>query len=398
MIIKEVKSPQEEQKFIKLPLEIYKDSKHWIRPLDKDIVSVFDNKKNTVAKADNHKRWLLYDDRNQVIGRVAAFVNDKTKLKNNDYPVGGMGFFECIDNQEAANMLFDTAKNFLESKEMEAMEGPINFGDRDKFWGLLTQGFDQDPNYLANYNPPYYQQLFENYGFKLYFNQFTFKRPIVTEFSDNYYKKGKEVLDNPDFHFTTIKKNQLDKFTEDFRTVYNKAWVKHEGVSEMTSKQAKAIMKSLKPVIDKNLGFFGYHKEEPIAFFLSIPEVNQIFKYINGNLNLWGKLIYLKHKLLKTNTKALGIAFGVSPEYDGKGVSQAISLFAGDVITSNTNFKIIEMHGIGDFNPGMLKFINKLGLSDKSKIHTTYRYVFDRNRPYERMPLKTNERKKKIDN
>ncbi|PIE87546.1 MAG: hypothetical protein CSA01_00255 [Bacteroidetes bacterium] len=392
MTITEVLNLQDENKFIKFPLQLYKNNKYWIRPLDKDIASTFDPKKNTVARADNHKRWLLYDN-NQVIGRIAAFVNDKTKLKNNDYPVGGMGFFECIDNQNAANLLFDTAKNWLETQGMEAMEGPVNFGDRDKFWGLLVHGFDFEPNYLANYNPPYYQQLMENYGFKLYFNQFTFRRPINSEFTDQYYNKGKAVLDNPDFHFTTLKKKQLDKFTEDFRLVYNKAWARHEGVAEMKPRQAKAIMKSLKPVLDEKIAYFAYHKETPIAFFINIPEVNQIFKHVNGHMNLWGKLTFLKHKLLKTNTKMLGIVFGVAPEFDGKGVSQAITIYAAEVLTKYTNYKFLEMHGIGDFNPGMLMFVSKLGLSDKNKIHTTYRYIFDRDRPYERMPLKSNKPK-----
>ncbi len=392
MTITEVLNLQDENKFIKFPLQIYKNNKYWIRPLDKDIASTFDPKKNTVARADNHKRWLLYDN-NRVIGRIAAFVNDKTKLKNNDYPVGGMGFFECIDDQNAANLLFDTAKNWLEAQGMEAMEGPVNFGDRDKFWGLLVHGFDYEPNYLANYNPPYYQQLMENYGFKLYFNQFTFRRPINSEFTDEYYAKGKAVLDNPDFHFTTLKKKQLDKFTEDFRLVYNKAWARHEGVAEMKPRQAKAIMKSLKPVLDGKIAFFAYHKDTPIGFFVNIPEVNQIFKHVNGQMNLWGKLTFLKHQLLKTNTKMLGIVFGVAPEFDGKGVSQAITIYAAEVLTKQTNYKFLEMHGIGDFNPGMLKFVSKLGLSDKNKIHTTYRYVFDRDRPYERMPLKSNKPK-----
>jgi hypothetical protein len=394
MKVKEVTTPQEVNAFMKLPLDIYKGNRNWIRPLDKDITSVFDVKKNSVAKADNHKRWLLQDDSGKVIGRVAAFVNEKTKLKNNDYPVGGMGFFECIDNQPAADLLFNTAKNWLESQGVEAMEGPINFGDRDKFWGLLTHGFDQDPNYLANYNPPYYQKLFENYGFKLYFSQYTFSRPIVVDFPEAYYNKGMEVLNNPDFSFRSLTKKDLDKYTEDFRVVYNKAWARHSGVAEMKPRQAKAIMKQLKPVIEKNTSFFGYYKGEPVAFFTSIPEVNQVFKHTNGKLNLWGKLIFLKHKLLKTNTKLLGIGFGVSPEFDGKGVSQAITIYAGNRVLTKTNYRHLEMHGVGDFNPAMLKFLDKMGLTDKNKIHTTYRYVFDRNRPYERMPLKTNIRKK----
>lgn len=390
MHIQPVVSEQDQHVFLNFPIKQYRDNPFFIRPLDKDIASVFDINKNTVARPDNFKRWLLYDSQNQVIGRIAAFVNEKTKLKNNDYPVGGIGFFECIDNQQAANFLFDTAKNWLEEKGVEAMEGPINFGDRDKFWGLLTQGFDKEPNYLANYNPEYYVKLFENYGFKLYFNQFTFTRHISVDFPENYLQKGMEILNNPDYYFTGLKKNKLEKFTEDFRVVYNKAWARHTGVAEMKSLQAKTIMKQLKPVIEENTAFFGYYKGEPIAFFTNIPEVNQIFKYINGKLNFWGKLIFLKHKLLKTNTKLLGIGFGVIPEFDGKGVTQAMTIFAGNQILKNTNYKTIEMHGIGDFNPAMIKFVNKMGKTEINKIHTTYRYVFDRERPYERMPLKSN--------
>lgn len=392
MLIQVVNSIPLEKDFINFPNQLYKDNKFYIRPLDADIESVFDTKKNSVAKKDNFMRWLLLDDQKKIIGRIAAFVNEKTVLKNNDYAVGGMGFFECIDHQDAANLLFDTAKNWLEIKGMEAMEGPINFGDRDKFWGLLTTGFDQEPNYLANYNPEYYVKLVENYGFKLYFNQFTFKRQILMDFPQANIQKGNTILNNPDFTFTTIKKNELEKFAEDFRIVYNQAWARHTGVAEMKPAQAKAIFKSMKPVVDENAAFFGYHKGVPVAFFTNIPEMNQTFKHINGKLNWWGKLVFVYQKIMKTNKKLLGVGFGVIPEFDGKGVTQAMTIFAAETLMKKTQYKVIEMHGVGDFNPGMLKFVEKMGKVTTNKIHTTYRYVFDRNRPYERMPLKTNKK------
>ncbi len=391
MIIKQVIDAQEASDFLKFPISLYKENPYWIRPLDKDIIGVFDSKKNTVVQKDNFKRWLLFDERKKIIGRIAAFVNAKTVNKNNDYPVGGVGFFECINNQEAADLLFDTAKNWLQKQGVEAMEGPINFGDRDRWWGLLTKGFDQEPNYLANFNFSYYQRLFENYGFKLYFNQFTFKRDILLKLPEDYIKKATHIFNNPDYKFEHIRKKNLDKYTEDFRTIYNKAWAKHLGVSEMKFRQAKAIIKSLLPVLDEKVAWFGYYKKEPIAFFIAVPEVNQVFKKLNGKLNLWGKLIFLKQKLLKTNKKLLGIIFGVIPKYDGKGVTQAITYIVRNVMEEKTNYRIFEMHGIGDFNPAMIKLIAKFEGSEKSKIHTTYRYIFDRNRPYVRMPIKTKE-------
>jgi hypothetical protein len=375
--------------FFKLPLQFYKRNKFWIRPLDKDVRSVFDIHKNPVAKKDNFMRWIIRDERQNPIGCIAAFVNPKTVNKNTDYPVGGIGFFECNNNQQAANLLFDTAKDWLQKQGVEAMEGPINFGDRDKWWGLLTKGFDQEPNYLANYQLPYYQQLFENYGFKLYFNQFTFKRDIHLKLPEVYIETAQEVLNNPNYKFEHIKKNNLDKYTDDFRIIYNKAWTGHLGVSEMKQRQAKAIINSLKPVLDEKVAWFGYYKDEPIAFFISIPEVNQVFKHINGKLNLWGKLIFIKQKIFKTNKKLLGIIFGVTPEFDGKGVTHAITHIVRKTMEEDTNYRHFEMHGIGDFNPAMIKLVTKFKGSEKSKIHTTYRYLFDRKRPYKRMPIKT---------
>jgi hypothetical protein len=95
------------------------------------------------------------------------------KNKGDDLPVGGIGFFDCINSQDAADMLLDVAKHWLMQKGMQAMDGPINFGERDRWWGLVVQGFQQ-PLYCMNYNPPFYKELLENYGFENFYNQICF--------------------------------------------------------------------------------------------------------------------------------------------------------------------------------------------------------------------------------
>lgn len=392
MEILQVQGTKLEKAFIKFGVDLYRDNPCWIRPLDKDVRTVFDPAKNKLIQKGALNRWLLIDKKEKYIGRIATFVNPKTAYKDSAYSVGGIGFFECINDQMAADLLFDTAKNWLQEKGLEAMEGPINFGDRDKFWGLLTYGFDKEPNYLANYHLPYYKKLFENYGFRCYFNQFTFSFDKNQVFSNEYLKRAESVLSDPDFDFRHIRKKALYKFAEEFLIIYNKAWAKHLGVSEMSLRKAKSIIQSLKPVIDEKTAWFGYFKDEPIAFFIMIPEVNQIFKYVNGKLDWKGKIIYLFHKLRQKNTKLLGIIFGVVPEFDGKGVTNAITLAARKVLIDYKNYQVLEMHGIGDFNPAMIKFVHKLGKVEKAKTHTTYRYLFDRNIPFERMPMKKNER------
>ena len=108
----------------------------YIRPLDKDIDQVFDPKKNKAFRQGEAARWILKDEEGRLLGRIAAFVNKRYKSKGDEFPVGGIGFFDCIHNQDAADQLFDVARHWLLQRGMEAMDGPINFGERDSWWGL----------------------------------------------------------------------------------------------------------------------------------------------------------------------------------------------------------------------------------------------------------------------
>lgn len=389
MQIIEVQDKKTAKEFLQFPITLYKHESNWIRPLDKDISGVFDPKVNKYFRHGKCIRWVLRSDQNETIGRIAAFVNERTANKNNDQPTGGIGFFECIDDQAAANLLFETGKKWLEQQGMEAMDGPINFGDRDNWWGLLIEGFDLQPNYQCNYNPPYYIKLFEDYGFQMYFKQFTFGRPIMDPLSDRLYEKAGVANQDPDYSFRHIEKKKLEKYAEDFRTVYNDAWARHPGVAEMTTAQAKSIIKKMKPIMDEKIMWFGYHKDKPVGFYINIPELNQVFKHVSGKLNLIGKLKFLYHKVMKTNTKMLGLVFGISPDHQGKGVDGALIMATRDMVQEKyTRYKHLEMNWIGDFNPKMIAVVNQVG-GDVVKTHYTYRYLFDRSKKFERMPIKS---------
>lgn len=377
------------KEFVKLPVRLYRNEPNWIRPLDKDIESVFDPKKNKTYRNGKCVRWILFDESDLPIGRIAAFINEKTVNKDNDQPTGGIGFFECINDQQAANLLFDTSKQWLIGQGMEAMDGPINFGERDKWWGLLVDGFQIEPNYNCNYNPPYYRQLFESYGFKDYFQQYTFGRKVRDPFSSKLMEKGERILGDKDsgYTFRHMELSKLDKYTEDFMVVYNKAWARHKGVSKMSSLQAKAIMKQMKPIIDEKIVWFGYHNDEPIAFYINLPEVNQIFKHVNGKLDLIGKLKFLYHKWRKSCNKMLGLVFGIVPEHQGKGVEGALVLATAQMVQKDyQRYENLEMNWIGDFNPKMIRVVEQVG-GDIVKTHITYRKLFDENKEFKRCPI-----------
>jgi hypothetical protein len=136
----EVQSSKDIKTFLQIAITINANDPQWIRPLDKDIEEVFDEKKNKFFKRGVAKRWLLFNETEECIGRVAAFVNRQYKEAQ---PTGGIGFFECVNDQKAAHFIFDYCKNWLQEQGMEAMDGPINFGERDKWWGLLVEGFHE---------------------------------------------------------------------------------------------------------------------------------------------------------------------------------------------------------------------------------------------------------------
>jgi hypothetical protein len=397
MKLVEVKDKQAEKEFIKLPIELYRNEPHWIRPLDKDVNNVFNKEKNKYFRDGELIRWILLDNAGKTIGRVAAFINKKTVKKDNDQPTGGMGFFECIDDEEAAFTLFDACKNWLSERGIEAMDGPINFGDRDKWWGLLVKGFDRDPNYNCNYNFPYYQKLYEAYGFQTYFEQLTFARRVMDPLQPKTLEKAERILRNPKYRFGHMNLKEIDKYTEYFMNIYNAAWASHKGVPQLNLKLAKHLMKQMKPIIDEKIMWFGFYEEEPVAFFIMLPEVNQIFKHVNGKLDLIGKLKFVYHKWMKTNRKMFGTVFGIVPEHQGKGVDAAIVEATRRLVQGNyKRYDELEMNWIGDFNVRMIHMVEQIG-GKPAKVHKTYRYLFDRTKPFKRMPIIGDRRKKNVE-
>ena len=291
--------------------------------------------------------------------------------------------------------MFDAAKEWLAKKGMEAMDGPVNFGDRDQWWGLLTKGFEFTPLYTNPYNFEYYIRLFENYGFQNYFNQHTYLRELAEGlFPDNVYERVKRLQEEPRYSFEHMdkRKRSLQQYAEDFRTVYNKAWAKFTGVKPIERAHALALMNSLRPIIDQRLMYFAYYDGKPIGFYLMIPDLNGVIAPLKGHFGAWDKLRFLwRLKVSRKATRIFALIFGVIPEFQGKGIeSGMIYNFEQQVNTPHLKrYKSLELAWIGDFNPLMMRMVETLVCAKKHKMHTTYRYLFDREKPFTRAPKMT---------
>ena len=385
MRLQEVKNRSEEADFILVNVDLNGGSAKYIRPLDKDIREVFNPNINKAFRQGECIRWVLYDKGQNRIGRIAAFVNKKYKTRGDQVPVGGIGFFDCICDQEAADMLFDVAKHWLIQRGMGAMDGPINFGERDRWWGLVTQGF-QEPLVWMNFNPPYYQQLFETYGFRPFFNQICFGFDPKLPLSDKLNSRHNAIAEDPDYKVLTIQKKRLEKFARDFTIVYNKAYAGHGGLKELKLEQVMIMFRNMKPVLDERIVWFAYYKENPIAIFINLPDLNQWFKYLGGKFDFWHKLKFLWVKMSKPNRKFVGIVFATVPEFQGKGIDSFIVGEARKTVFG-TPYREYEMQWIGDFNPKMINVAEGVGDVFRTRILTTYRYLFDRGAEFHRHPF-----------
>lgn len=381
MQIREVKTDADKKIFLEMVVDIYKNDENWVRPLNRDIEMVFDESKNKAFRHGECKRWLLEDDNGKVIGRFATFTNKKYKAEQ---PTGGIGFFECINNQEAANKIFDFAKEWLKERGMEAMDGPINFGERNNWWGLQVEGF-QEPMYLMNYNPRYYKELFENYGFETYFDQFCYSLQVKDRLQDKFYERHAVLSKDPNYKAMHIKKSQMPKFIKDFAYIYNKAWASHFGGKDIDERQVAKMMEKLKPIMDEKICWFTYYKDEPVAFWVNMPDLNQYFQHFNGKFGLWEKLRFLWMKRYRKPNRFTGIVFGIIPEFQGKGVDAYMIIEAAKVIQDGMLYEKFELQWIGDWNPKMINIAESLGTKVSRQLKT-YRYMFDRSKKVTRHP------------
>lgn len=370
--------------FHRLPFRIYHNHPGWVSHLKRDIENVFDPKQNRLfAAGAQAQRWLLMHE-GETIGRIAAFVNPRYS-EGMEQPTGGLGFFECIEDEAAAHLLLQTAQDWLQEQGMEAVDGPINFGEKDRFWGLVVENFTELTSYGMNFNPAYYVPFFRGFGFEVYYNQICYMRAMADPVQPIFAAKAQKVaLEN--FKVTNARGMSVEAIGDAFRTVYNNAWGGHHGFKTMSEGQGRRLAKALKPAMDPDAVIFAWQGSKPIGFYVSIPELNQIFDKVSGDLNLVGKLKFLYHKWRHTPTRLVGLVFGVDRAYHGQGVESAIIKWAEANLVCLGRYQDTIMTWIGDFNPKMIKVAENLGATPYRKLQTL-RKMMDPNRPVTRVPV-----------
>ncbi len=370
------------KEFHRLPETIYKNDPAYTPFLQVMVENMFNPKKNEKLKTGDARRWIV-KKRGKCVGRIAAFYDNDYSAAY-DQQTGCFGFFESIDDQDVANLLFDTAKNWLQQNGMQAMDGPVNFGENFFYWGLLVNGF-RPQTFGMQYHKPYYRKLFENYGLKTYYEQYSYSMDITNpDLPDRFWKIAAWVAKKPDYsykHFTF--KNQ-DKFINDFIEIHNKAWSGHSNYKPAGFAELKEMITQAKLLLEEEFIWFVYHKEKPIAFYMMIPDLNQILRKIkSGKLNLLNILRLLWYKKTNTISRCRVIVMGVIPSFQRMGIESGIFYQLKQVMLKKPWYNDMEMSWVGDFNPKMNALFKSFGATH-TLTHLTMRYLFDPEKKFER--------------
>lgn len=374
MKIDEVSTNQDEKDFLETARIIYSDDRNWVCPLDIEIKRIFDPKKNHYFQHGLCKRWILKNNNNKLIGRVAAFINYK-KVQKSDFSVGGLGFFECVDDVNAATILFDHAVNWLRSHDMLAVDGPINFGENDQYWGLLTEGFTS-PSYGMNYHKPYYLNLFESYGFRPLYSQLTNTLHVNQPFPDRFDKIARWVRQKKGYEFRHFKRRRLKKFSTDFITIYNDAWSNFNDFTPLSPGKVNSIFQKMKFVLKERFIWFAYINGKPASFLLVLPDVNQLIKPFNGKISII-EGIKLIGQRKKKPSRLRAVVMGTKKEFQKHGLESALFIHLKEEVFAAGHYEELELSWVGDFNKEMLA-IHKATGATFSKKHVTLRYIFKR--------------------
>ena len=346
--------------------EVYRGNKQYVYPLQGDIEGIL-SAKNKAYDGTNLKLWVVLEDGKRPVGRIAAFI-DRERNEELDLPVGGLGFFESIENDRVAELLFEAAEGWLREAGMHAVDGPINFGERDKFWGLLVRGWYR-PLYQETYNPPYYQRMFEDRGYMAH-EQCLTMRGVVSEFpGERLAGLAARVRERYGVYTKQIDKNNLPSAANDFAEAYNAAFNHWPYFKPMTGEDVLPTFKEMKPIMDPHLTCLAYNNEDrPIGMAGLIPDINCFMQGVNGKLDWKGLPRFLyRLKFQKQPRNCKGVAFGIVSEYQRMGVYPLMvdAMFQSGNQHNSRTYKYVDMATIRGHNEVMVKTCEKMN----TKVH-----------------------------
>jgi len=359
-------------RFIAFPYQHYRRDPLWVPQLRMDVRTLLSPKKNPFWKHATAQYFIARSDKpapsgaRGTVGRIAGIKNDAHNRTWNDR-VGFYGFFECVDDQEVANALFDAAGAWLRQEGLTTMRGPASPSLNDEC-GLLVQGFDTPPTLMMSHNPSYYVRLTERAGFRKAKDLICYES-TGTDMPERLVRGAKLVAARKGI---TLRALDLKRFREEVETIkrlYNAAWEQNWGTVPLTDEEIDHLAKQLKPIVVPELIAFAELRGETIGFAVALPDFNVALKH-NPSGRVYGLPMILWHARKISRVRIL--LLGALKEYRHTGVDALMYQWIWEKGTAK-GFRWGEGGWVLEDNAAMVNGMLRLGF----RPYKTYR-IYDR--------------------
>lgn len=301
-----------------------------------------------------------------MIGRISAHIDHNYNNLWNE-KLGSFGFFESIDDQEVANALFDAAAEWVKRRGMTVLRGPMSPSSNDE-WGFLLEGFDKPPVIMMPYNPEYYLRLAENWGLRKAKDLFAFIKYADTPMPERLSALAERLRQNPRISVRPVNMRHLKSEMVIIRDLYNSSWEKNWGFSPMTEKEMDLLAKNLKTFADPNMVLLAFYDGKPAGLSITLPDMNQVLRHLNGKLGPLGLLKFLYYRRQITNARA--IVFGFKAEFRRLGLP-VLLFYETEQYMRRKNYRWCELSWNLEDNRLINEFDQELG----AKIYKKYRVM-----------------------
>ena len=355
---------KERKQFIDFPYKHYSEDENWIPPLKMEQKKLIDTENNPFYNNGDIALFLAEQD-GELCGRIAA-IQDRRYNEHHNNKTGFFGFFECINDQSVANLLFKVAGDWLEQRGHTDILGPANPSMMDEI-GILVDGFEYEPSFMMPYHKPYYANLISNAGLKKEMDMYAFRVTQASVTLDRIYRAEEIVRRRlPKLKIREIDTKNLDQEVEIVRNIFNQAWSQNWGFIPLSKEELEELAKDLKLILDPKVAHVAEVDGEPVAFSIALPDLNQALKHTDGTLFPTGifKLLWHRRNINQIRTALMGVI----PKYQGKGIDALLhkeAIINGREVGYNSS----ELSWVLESNKNMIRVAEKIGAS----IEKTYR-------------------------
>ena len=368
--VRPVQSRSDLDVFAKFPWQIYKGDPYWVPPLLDDRYSRIDLQKNPFWRTAEREVWIAWRGK-QPVGTIAAII-DRRWNEVMKQAIGGIGFFECVQDQEVANRLFAIAASSLKQKGMQVMRGPYNPSQTDEI-GILVEGFDTRPAILEAHSPVYYPNLFENAGFTKYNDtvaRMALINPAKIDFAHGFPEKmrrvGERTGQRPDL---TLRKVNMKDWDNELRLacrLYNEALSPLPDFIPLTDEEFMIFANSFKAIIDPEMALIAQVGSRPVGFAIALPDINEALLHVNGRLDLPGlaKLWWYSRRIKRVSFKILIMI----PDFQCRGIESLLTMRVGQAVWKK-GYREVDMSLTGEENEKSTTMQEHLGF----KVYRRYR-------------------------